>query len=80
MYRQAGDTQRALANFEKALAIDPNNLEGLYNMGYIYLFDLHDTNRAFEIWQRYLELDRSSETAEQIRSFIKRYENVPEIH
>jgi tetratricopeptide (TPR) repeat protein len=79
MYRQAGDTQRALTNFEKALAIDPSNLESLYNMGYLYLFDLHDTDRALEIWQRYLELDQSSETAEQVRSFIKRYENVPEI-
>jgi len=79
MYRQVGDTQRALTNFEKALAIDPNNLESLYNMGYIYIFDLHDTDRALAIWQRYLELDHSSETAEQVRSFIKRYENVPEI-
>jgi len=79
MYRQTGDTRHALANFERALAIDPNNLESLYNMGYIYLFDLHDTNRALETWQRYLDMDRSSETAEQIRSFIKRYENAPEI-
>lgn len=79
MYRQTGDTQRALANFEKALEIDPDNLECLYNMGYLYLFDLHDTDRALEFWQRYLELDNSSETAGQVRSFIKRYENVPEI-
>ncbi|NVN89572.1 MAG: tetratricopeptide repeat protein [Desulfuromonadales bacterium] len=73
MYRQSGDTRRALANFEKALAIDPGNLESLYNMGYIYAFDLKRTDRALEIWQRYLTLDKSSETAEQVRSFIKQH-------
>ena len=78
MYRQAGDIQRALANFEKALTIDPSNLESLYNMGYLYMFDLRDTDRALEIWQHYLELDHFSETAEQVRSFINRYKNVPE--
>lgn len=71
MYRQTGDTQRALANFEKALAVDPGNLESLYNMGYIYAFDLKQTDRALEIWKRYLTLDKNSETAEQVRTFIK---------
>ncbi len=73
MFRQAGDITHALKNFEKALAIDRHNLESLYNMGYMYAFDLHNTERAREIWQRYLELDRSSETARQVQSFIGRY-------
>ncbi len=70
MFRQKGDTARALANFEKALAIDPGNLESLYNLGYVYAFDLNRMDRAREIWQRYLNLDSTSETADQIRSFI----------
>lgn len=73
MYRQAGDTTQALKNFEKALAIDQRNLESLYNMGYIYAFDLNRSERALEFWRRYLELDRSSETARQVQSFIERY-------
>ena len=77
MYRQTGDSRHALANFEKALASDPTNLESLYNMGYIYAMDLNRIDRALEIWQRYLTLDNSSETAEQVRLFIKKYEKTP---
>jgi len=73
MFRQAGDITQALKNFEKALSIDRNNLESLYNTGYMYAFDLHRIERALEIWQRYLKLDRSSDTARQVQSFIERY-------
>ncbi len=78
MYRQMGDFRHALSNFEKALTIDPGNLESLYNMGHIYAFDLKQTARALEIWKRYLTLDGASETAEQVRSFIKQYGGTPE--
>ncbi len=73
MYRQTGDFAKALKNFEKALAIAPNNLESLYNMGYINAFDLNRIDRALDIWRHYLELDRSSDTARQVQSFIERY-------
>jgi tetratricopeptide (TPR) repeat protein len=73
MYRQSGDFTKALKNFEKALAITPYNLESLYNMGYIYAFDLNRIDQAKDVWRRYLELDPSSETASQVKSFIERY-------
>jgi tetratricopeptide (TPR) repeat protein len=73
MYRQAGDIDGALKNFEKALSIDRSNTESLYNIGYMYAFDLHQIERAREFWHHYLELDRSSETARQVQSFIDRY-------
>ncbi|GFE60603.1 hypothetical protein AOG2_11910 [Geobacter sp. AOG2] len=73
MYRQLGDFTRALANFEKALKIAPNNLESLYNVGYVNAFDLNRMGRALEAWRRYLELDRTSETARQVQGFIERY-------
>jgi len=73
MYRQAGDFAQALKNFEKAFTIDPNNMESLYNMGYVNAFDLNRIELALNIWRRYLELDRSSETARQVQSFIDRY-------
>jgi tetratricopeptide (TPR) repeat protein len=77
MYRQFGDFTRALANFEKALAIDPANLESLYNRGFIYAFDVKRIDAALEVWQRYLELDNTSETAQQVESFVERYKNSP---
>jgi tetratricopeptide (TPR) repeat protein len=74
MYRQLGDFTRALANFEKALKIAPYNLESLYNVGYVNAFDLNRMDKAREAWRRYLELDRTSETARQIQGFIERYD------
>jgi tetratricopeptide (TPR) repeat protein len=77
MYRQTGNFERALANFEKANSIDPNNLESLYNSGYVYLFDLKDIPKALVMWRRYLDLETTSETARQVRSFIDQYEKEP---
>jgi len=73
MYRQSGDFTRALANFEKALKVAPYNLESLYNVGYVNAFDLNRMDKAREAWRRYLELDRTSETARQVQGFVERY-------
>jgi tetratricopeptide (TPR) repeat protein len=73
MYRQQGDFTRASENFEKALKIGPNNLETLYNVGYVNAFDLNRMDKALKAWRRYLELDRTSETASQVQGFIERY-------
>jgi len=77
MFRQNGEITRALENFEKALAIDPRNLESLYNMGFVYAFDVKRIDTALEYWKRYLELDHVSETAQQVESFVKRYASIP---
>jgi tetratricopeptide (TPR) repeat protein len=74
MYRQKGEFASALANFEKAVKIDPYNLESLYNSGYVYAFDLNNIAKALKIWKQYLELDKNSETARQIQSFVDRYQ------
>jgi tetratricopeptide (TPR) repeat protein len=74
MYRQKGEFSNALANFEKAVMVDPYNLESIYNSGYVYAFDLNNIPRALQIWKRYLELDKNSETARQVQSFVDRYQ------
>lgn len=73
MYRQKGEFRKALSNFEKAFKIDPNNLESLYNSGYVNAFDLNDIPRALVLWRQYLTLDNNSDTARQVQSFIERY-------
>lgn len=73
MYRQTGSFTRALANFEKARSVDPNNLESLYNIGYVLAFDLNQIDRAIVVWRSYLTLDQTSETSRQVQSFIERY-------
>lgn len=74
MYRQKGNYESALSNFEKAVKIDPYNLESLYNIGYVHAFDLNNIPKALATWKRYLELDKNSETARQVQSFIDRYQ------
>lgn len=73
MFRQTGNFERALANFEKANSINPTNLESLYNSGYVCAFDLNDIPKALVLWRRYLEQDSKSETARQVQSFIEQY-------
>lgn len=73
MYRQTGDFTRALANFKKARQADPNNLESIYNSGYVLAFDLNQIDKAVVMWRSYLALDSTSETARQVQSFIERY-------
>lgn len=73
MYRQTGNFALALANFEKAVSLDPNNLESLYNSGYVYAFDLNNIPKALAVWRKYLELESTNETAQQVRSFIEKY-------
>ena len=73
MYRQSGDYQRAVANFEKAFSLDPHNLESLYNCGYVYAFDLGNTQKALVMWRQYITLESKSETARQVQSFIDQY-------
>ncbi len=73
MYRQTGDFKRALANFEKAFTIDPNNLESLYNSSYVYAFDLNNIPKALILWLQYLKLDSKSEVARQVQSFLDQY-------
>lgn len=72
MYRQTGDLQRAVANFERAVAAAPFNLESLYNLGYVYAFDLKLPEKARTVWRRYLQLDSVSETARQVRLYLER--------
>jgi tetratricopeptide (TPR) repeat protein len=74
MFRQSGDFNRALTNFEKARQVDPNNLESLYNSGYVLAFDLNQIDKALVLWRRYLTLDSTSETSRQVQSFIERYD------
>lgn len=73
MYRQTGDFNKALANFERASSVDSKNLESLYNSGYVYAFDLNDIPKALVMWQRYLKLESKSEAARQVQSFVDLY-------
>ncbi|MBW4056718.1 MAG: tetratricopeptide repeat protein [Proteobacteria bacterium] len=71
MFRKVGWYDKALANFENANKIEPNHLQSLYNAGLVYAVDLKQPEKAAHYWQRYLQLDSSSQTALQIKAMMK---------
>ena len=71
MYRRLGWYDKAIANFEKAQQIDPKHLQSLYNLGVVYLTDLHQPEKAREVWTKYLQFDSTSPTAQEIKSEMK---------
>jgi Tfp pilus assembly protein PilF len=72
MFRKVGWFDKALANFEKAQQIDPKHLQSLYNIGVVYLEDLKQPDKAFKVWGKYLEMDSTSPTAQQIKAAMER--------
>lgn len=73
MFRLIGDFKSAIKNHEIVLTADPNNLESLYSLGYIYAIEINRIKEAVPFWKRFLAIDSSSETANQIRQYIDKY-------
>lgn len=71
MYRKVGWYDRALANFQKARALDPNHMQSLYNMGIVYAVDLKQPERGVQIWEAYLKQDSTSDTARRVRDLLE---------
>ncbi|AJE02596.1 tetratricopeptide repeat protein [Geobacter pickeringii] len=71
MFKRVGWFDRAVANFEKAQKIDPKHVQSLYNLGVVYMDDLKQPDKAIAVWTRYLELDPTSPSAQQIRGLIE---------
>jgi tetratricopeptide (TPR) repeat protein len=77
MYKQAGAFDKAIANFEKAQQIDPKHLQSLFNMGVVYSEDLKQPDKAIKVWSRYLEIDSTSPTAQQIKGMLEQLKANP---
>ncbi|MEI6214389.1 MAG: tetratricopeptide repeat protein [Desulfuromonadales bacterium] len=73
MFRKVGWYDKALANFEKANKIEQNHLQSLFNSGIVYAVDLKQPEKAIPYWERYLKLDSSSPTANQIKGMIAEF-------
>ncbi len=78
MYKNVGWYDKAIANFEKAQQIDPKHLQSLYNLGVVYANDLKQPDKAIKAWSRYLELDSTSPTAQQIKMLMEQLKTNPQ--
>ena len=77
MYRQMKQFDMAIANFERAQQIDPNHLQSMYNLGLVYAEDLRLGEKAIKAWSRFLALDSTSPTAQQIKGMIEQLKASP---
>ena len=53
-YWNTGDAKKAVAEYEKSLAIDPQHTATMMNMGIVKLNGLNDTKGAIAIWEKLL--------------------------
>jgi cytochrome c-type biogenesis protein CcmH/NrfG len=71
MYRDLGQFDRAVANFQKANQIDPKHVQSLFNLGVVYMNDLKQPKKAIEAWSKVIESAPQSEQAMQARAAIE---------
>jgi cytochrome c-type biogenesis protein CcmH/NrfG len=71
MFREVGEYDKAIANFEKANQIDPKHTQSLYNLGVVYGYDKKDAARAIETWNRVIAVAPGSDQAGRARAAIQ---------
>jgi cytochrome c-type biogenesis protein CcmH/NrfG len=70
MFREVGQFDRAVANFQKANQVDPSHMQSLYNLGVVQAYDLNQADKAIQTWNRVIEKNPMSPQAAQARQAI----------
>ncbi len=70
MYRDLGQFDKAVANFQKANQVDPRHVQSLFNLGVVYLNDLRQPKKAIEAWNKVIQTAPQSDQAAQARAAI----------
>lgn len=70
MYRKMGLFDKAIANFERANALDPSHAQSLFNLGVVYANDLKQNDKAIAAWQKYLAIDGMSPQGQQVKAMV----------
>jgi cytochrome c-type biogenesis protein CcmH/NrfG len=69
-YYYMNDPDKALAQFDKSLAVDPSHAKTLLNVGIVRAFGKQDLKGAVEVWQKILVVAPSSEEARAARQAL----------
>jgi tetratricopeptide (TPR) repeat protein len=77
MFRKLGMFDRAIANFDKAIQLDPKHTQCLYNLGIVYASDLHQAEKAIKAWNDFLKLDSNSPQAQQVKQMLEQLKANP---
>src|SRR6266540_1818350 len=81
-YFDADQPARAIDAYDKALELNPNNLEvlydqGLVNLGIVCAVNLKQPEKALKAWSRFLELNPSSPASRQVRLWVEQLKANP---
>ena len=69
-YWYMGDSDRAIAEFNKALAYDPNNANTLFNLGVVKWQGKMDVNGAVADWEKLLATNPNYEGKDKVEQLI----------
>jgi len=69
-YYYMNDPDKALAQFDKSLAVDPAHAKTLLNVGIVRAFGRQDLKGAVEVWQKILVVAPTSEEARAARQAL----------
>lgn len=70
MFRQLGQFDKAIANFQKANKIQPTHVQSLFNLGVVYASDLSKPDEAAKAWNKVLTIAPASDQAAQARQML----------
>jgi len=70
MFRQLGQFDKAIANFQKANKVQPTHVQSLFNLGVVYASDLNKPDEAAKAWNKVLTIAPTSDQAAQARQML----------
>lgn len=70
MFRQLGQFDKAIANFQKANKVQPTHVQSLFNLGVVYASDLNKPDEAAKAWNKVLTVAPTSDQAAQARQML----------
>ena len=69
-YHYAGSDEKAIGAWNRALHLDPNNPDALFNIGFVKWHSQGDTKAAIDAWQRLLETNPTHPKRAQVEALI----------
>lgn len=71
MYRDLGQFDKAVQNFQKANQADAKHVQSLFNLGVVYAHDLNQPKKAEEAWTKVVQLAPQSPQAQQAQQALQ---------
>jgi tetratricopeptide (TPR) repeat protein len=78
-YYSTNQVDRALAQIDKSLAIDPNHVKTIFNQGVIRAWGREDLTGAVESWERVVALDPNGEDGRRAKAAIDTLKSHPPV-